>query len=99
MSILELQAIKKVYQGRRNTVALNGINLTVNHGELFGLLGPNGAGKSTTVNICTTRMLPTSGRVWVDGLDIVKEPARSRRFMGVVPQYRTLDRSCTVWEN
>jgi ABC-2 type transport system ATP-binding protein len=79
--------------------ALAGINLDVARGELFGLLGPNGAGKSTTIGICTTRTLPSGGTVHLNGIDVVAHPAAARRFMGVVPQYNTLDRQCTIEEN
>ncbi|MEO6981487.1 MAG: ATP-binding cassette domain-containing protein, partial [Edaphobacter sp.] len=68
-------------------------------GELFGLLGPNGAGKTTTISICTTRALPTAGRVRIAGVDVVATPALARRSIGVVPQYNTLDRACTIFEN
>ena len=73
--------------------------LTVEQGEIFGLLGPNGAGKTTTIGICTTRTLPTSGRVTIAGVDVVARPAAARRNIGVVPQYNTLDRSLTIFEN
>jgi ABC-2 type transport system ATP-binding protein len=62
-------------------------------------LGPNGAGKTTTISIATTRSLPTSGQVTIAGIDVVAKPAAARRNMGVVPQYNTLDRSLTVFEN
>ena len=68
-------------------------------GEIFGLLGPNGAGKTTTISIATTRALPTSGQVTIAGVDVVARPAAARRNIGVVPQYNTLDRSLTVFEN
>ncbi|HTO73145.1 MAG TPA: ATP-binding cassette domain-containing protein, partial [Gemmatimonadales bacterium] len=59
----------------------------------------NGAGKSTTVGVCTTRILPTSGRVEIEGIDVVTDPVATRRRIGVVTQYNTLDRACTVQEN
>jgi ABC-2 type transport system ATP-binding protein len=68
-------------------------------GEIFGLLGPNGAGKTTTVGMCTTRVVPTSGRVTVDGVDVRADPPGARGRIGVVTQFNTLDRSCTVFEN
>lgn len=80
-------------------VAVDGIDLQVPAGGIFGLLGPNGAGKTTTISICTTRALPTSGRVIIAGSDVVAKPAVARRNIGVVPQFNTLDRSLTVFEN
>lgn len=97
--MVRLNGVSKVYQAKARVVALDAISLCVRRGELFGLLGPNGAGKTTTIGICTTRTLPTAGEVLIAGVDVLKEPARARRHMGMVPQYRTLDRSCTVWEN
>jgi len=79
--------------------AVEDLNLTVHRGEIFGLLGPNGAGKSTTAGMLTTRVIPTAGRAVVAGIDVVAQPARAKRFIGVVPQSNTLDRSLTVFEN
>lgn len=97
--IVQIEGLRKVYEGKQRVVAVDGISLGVRDGELFGLLGPNGAGKTTTISVCTTRALPTAGRVTIAGVDVVKAPAAARRGMGIVPQYNTLDRSCTVWEN
>jgi len=63
------------------------------------LLGPNGAGKTTTVGLLTTRIIPTSGRAWVGGIDVVAAPAVAKQAIGVVPQTNTLDRSLTVRDN
>ena len=97
--IVEIEGLQKIYDGKQRVVAVDGIDLSVREGELFGLLGPNGAGKTTTISICTTRALPTAGRVRIAGIDVVQTPAVARRFIGVVPQYNTLDRACTIFEN
>ena len=97
--IVQVSSLRKVYEGKQRVVAVDGIDLAVREGELYGLLGPNGAGKTTTISICTTRVLPTAGSVRLDGVDVVASPAVARRSMGIVPQYNTLDRSCTVYEN
>ncbi len=97
--IVEIQGLRKVYEGKQRVVAVDGIDLGVRPGELFGLLGPNGAGKTTTISICTTRALPTEGSVRIDGIDVVKSAAIARTSIGVVPQYNTLDRACTIFEN
>jgi ABC-2 type transport system ATP-binding protein len=97
--IVEIEGLQKIYNGKQRVVAVDGIDLTVREGELFGLLGPNGAGKTTTISICTTRALPTAGQARIAGIDVVKTPALARRSIGVVPQYNTLDRACTIFEN
>jgi ABC-2 type transport system ATP-binding protein len=97
--IVELEGLQKVYDGKQRVVAVDGIDLSVRPGELYGLLGPNGAGKTTTISICTTRALPTAGKVRIAGIDVVAAPALARRGIGVVPQYNTLDRACTIFEN
>ena len=97
--IVEIEGLRKVYDGKQRVVAVDGIDLAVHEGELYGLLGPNGAGKTTTISICTTRALPTAGRVRIAGVDVVTLPAIARRGIGVVPQHNTLDRACTIFEN
>ncbi len=97
--IVEVRGLRKVYAGKQEVVAVDGIDLTVEEGAIYGLLGPNGAGKTTTISVCTTRALPTEGIVRIAGVDVVKAPAVARRGIGVVPQYNTLDRACTIAEN
>ncbi|HWC11416.1 MAG TPA: ABC transporter ATP-binding protein [Acidimicrobiales bacterium] len=94
---IRTQGLTKVHRG--GVVAVDGLDLSVRPGEIFGLLGPNGAGKTTTVGMLTTRILPTAGRALVGGVDVVAQPARARQVFGVVSQANTLDRSLTVWEN
>lgn len=79
--------------------AVRGVDLDVARGEIFGLLGPNGAGKTTTIGMLTTRVIPTDGRGWVAGVDVVDEPARAKADIAVVSQENTLDRSLSAWEN
>jgi ABC-2 type transport system ATP-binding protein len=98
-TIVEIRGLRKVYAGKMAVTAVDGIDLTVPAGLIYGLLGPNGAGKTTTISIATTRAIPTSGSVKIAGIDVVAQPAVARRSIGVVPQYNTLDRSCTVAEN
>jgi ABC-2 type transport system ATP-binding protein len=98
-SIVEIRGLRKVYNGKNPVTAVDGIDLTVTSGLIYGLLGPNGAGKTTTISVATTRAIPTAGSVRIDNIDVVAQPAIARRSIGVVPQYNTLDRSCTVAEN
>jgi ABC-2 type transport system ATP-binding protein len=67
--------------------AVNHLNLTVSRGEFFGFLGPNGAGKSTTIKMMVGLLRPTSGSVWVGGVDVWKDPVQARSLMGVLPEY------------
>jgi ABC-2 type transport system ATP-binding protein len=72
--------LRKTYKTSRGDVpAVRGIGLGVAAGELFGLLGPNGAGKSTTIGMLTTLVLPTGGRAWVAGIDVVADPVGVKR--------------------
>ncbi len=65
--------------------ALRNIDLHVKPGELFGFLGPNGAGKTTTMKIMMGLMKPTEGRVWLGGVDVMKNPVQARRMAGYIP--------------
>ncbi len=70
--------------------AVNYLNLTVRRGEFYGFLGPNGAGKSTTIKMMVGLLRPTSGQVYVGGVDVWHEPLRARALMGVLPEYLNL---------
>lgn len=80
-------------------VAVNKLNLEINHGEIFGLLGPNGAGKTTTIHMLATILRPTEGTALVGGYDILKEPAKVRETIGIVFQDISVDRNLTGYEN
>ena len=78
--------------------AVAGVSFEVAEGEVFGLLGPNGAGKTTTIGAMTTRVRPTSGRVAIDGLDVMKDPVGVKQRIAVVPQRPNLDRALSAIE-
>ena len=80
-------------------LALDALDLSIRRGELFGLLGPNGAGKTTTIGILTTRVLPTAGRAFIEGQDVVAQAVAVRQRIGVVPQRANPDRGLSVIEN
>jgi ABC-2 type transport system ATP-binding protein len=82
-----------------STTAVNGLDLTIEPGEIFGLLGPNGAGKTTTFKILTTLLRPTSGTVQIFGHDVVAEADAVRQLIGYVPQERAVDRLLTAREH
>ncbi|WP_338253284.1 ABC transporter ATP-binding protein [Dictyobacter halimunensis] len=71
-------------------LAVNNLNLAVQPGEFFGFLGPNGAGKSTTIKMMVGLLRPSSGNVWVGGVDVWQDPLRARALMGVLPEYLNL---------
>jgi ABC-2 type transport system ATP-binding protein len=79
--------------------AVDGISFEVEEGEIFGLLGPNGAGKTTTIMILVTLIRPTSGKAFVAGYDVTKNPSMVRKNIGVVFQETTLDLELTAREN
>ena len=95
--VIRTEGLTKTYP--TGVTAVDGLDLAVSEGEIFGLLGPNGAGKTTTVGMLTTRVIPTSGRAMVGGIDVVAHPSTAKAEIGVVSQTNTLDRSLTVWEN
>jgi daunorubicin resistance ABC transporter ATP-binding subunit len=92
-----------VAEGLRQTfgdvVALDGLDLEVEAGTVFGLLGPNGAGKTTFVRILATLLLPTAGRASVLGHDVVAEPLAVRRRIGLAGQFAAVDEELTGREN
>jgi ABC-2 type transport system ATP-binding protein len=97
-AVIRTVALTKVYAGT-DFAAVDGLDLTVQAGEIFGLLGPNGAGKTTTAGMLTTRVVPTSGSAHIGAIDVIAEPALTKQLIGIVSQTNTLDRQLTVWEN
>jgi ABC-2 type transport system ATP-binding protein len=95
-SVVQITGLRKQYNGRE---VVRGIDLNVPAGRCFGLLGPNGAGKTTTAGMLTTRVVPTSGRASIAGVDVAAHPALAKQLSGIVSQQNTLDRQLTVWEN
>ncbi|GIH66750.1 ATP-binding cassette domain-containing protein [Microbispora siamensis] len=82
-----------------DVAALDGMELTVPEGTVFGLLGPNGAGKTTTVRILTTLLKPDAGRATVAGFDVVRDAHRLRAHIGASGQYAAVDDHLTGAEN
>ncbi|MET8990449.1 ATP-binding cassette domain-containing protein [Nonomuraea wenchangensis] len=82
-----------------DVTALDGLDLAVPEGTVFGLLGPNGAGKTTTVRILTTLLRPDAGRATVAGLDVVRDATRLRARIGASGQYAAVDDHLTGAEN
>jgi ABC-2 type transport system ATP-binding protein len=96
MNSIEARGLVKTYKQVR---ALDGLDLEVPSGTVFGLLGPNGAGKSTTVKILTSLATPDAGSAAVEGVDVLKNPVQVRRIIGVVAQQSGADLMATGREN
>ena len=94
-----IEVHRLVREFRKGPRAVDGIDLTVSAGEIYGFLGPNGAGKSTTVLMLTTLLPPTSGRATVGGFDIAREGARVRATIGAALQEAALDAILTGREH
>ncbi|HEV2592340.1 MAG TPA: ATP-binding cassette domain-containing protein [Gaiellaceae bacterium] len=85
---IEVEGLVRIFKDVR---AVDGIDLQIQPGEIYGFLGPNGAGKSTTVHMLTTLLPPTSGRATVAGYDVVREGAKVRKTIGAALQEAALD--------
>lgn len=82
--MLKIEGLKKLY-GR--SAALDGLNMHVREGALYGFVGPNGAGKTTTIKILTGLLMPDGGTVEIDGTDAVREPRKIMEKIGYVPDF------------
>jgi oleandomycin transport system ATP-binding protein len=82
-----------------DTVALDGVDLAVRTGSVFGLLGPNGAGKTTAVRILATLLRPDRGHAVVGGYDVVRQAHQARQIIGLTGQYASVDETLTGAEN
>ena len=96
--IIRTAGLTKQYPGT-DFKAVDGLDLSIEAGEIFGLLGPNGAGKTTTAGMLTTRVIPTAGSAQIGAVDVIAHPALAKQLIGIVSQQNTLDRQLTVWEN
>ena len=98
MSLLsiETKGLRKVYG---DLVAVEGLDLDVRRGEVFGLLGPNGSGKTTTIRMLTGLIRPTSGHATVVGIDVIASPEKVRQRIGYMSQRFGFYEDLTVTEN
>ncbi len=90
---------KNVFKSFGSVKALDGVSLNVRPGTIFGLLGPNGAGKTTLVRIMTTLLEADRGEVKVAGVNVARDPAQVRKYIGLAGQYAAVDESLTGFEN
>lgn len=94
--VVEARALRKAYDGR---AVVDGLDLTVRAGEVYGLLGPNGAGKTTTTRMLVTLTRPDGGTATIAGCDVVGDPDGVRAAIGYVPQELIADKTLTAHEN
>jgi ABC-2 type transport system ATP-binding protein len=85
--------------GSGTVTAVDGIDLQVRRGEVFGVLGPNGAGKTTTLSMLATLLPIDGGRASIFGVDVASAPHRIRQLVGVTGQYASVDENLTATEN
>jgi ABC-2 type transport system ATP-binding protein len=92
-----IENLSKIYDNGFS--ALKKVNLNIKKGEIFAMLGPNGAGKTSLISIICGIVTPTSGKVTVDGFDIIENYRDTRSRIGLVPQELTLESFETVFNN
>ena len=95
--LISINNLSKTYSNGLN--ALKEVNLNIKKGEILAMLGPNGAGKTTLISIICGIVTPSSGKVGVDGFDIIKDYREARAKIGLVPQELTLENFETVFNN
>jgi ABC-2 type transport system ATP-binding protein len=96
-TLIKIDDVHKSYAG--GFQALKGVNLEIKRGEILALLGPNGAGKTTLINAICGVVIPTSGKITVDGHDVVKDFRHTRSLIGLVPQELQLEAFEQVFQN
>ena len=96
MKIIKTIGLTKKY---KDTVALDGLDLEIEKGELFSLLGVNGAGKTTTIKLLSCLASPTSGEAWIGGYSILRDAPEVKRLLGVSPQETAVAYNLSVKEN
>ena len=96
MLAIETKNLTKKFKEK---TAVNNMNLKIEQGELFALLGTNGAGKTTTIKMLSTLILPTSGEISINGLDIIKDRQKIKEILNVSPQETAIAPNLSVKEN
>lgn len=96
MYSIEISNLTKKFKEK---IAVNNISLKIKEGELFALLGTNGAGKTTTIKMLSTLILPTSGEVKINGLDVIKDRQKVKEILNVSPQETAIAPNLSVREN
>jgi len=93
--MIRLEKVRKEFD---DLVAVNDLEVEIPEGEIYGLIGPNGAGKTTTIRMGCGLLEPTSGKVFVSGVDVHEQPERAQQFIGYLSDFFSLYESLKVWE-
>ena len=93
--MLKIRNLRKAYG---NYHAVDGLNMDIADGALYGFVGPNGAGKTTTIKIISGLLLPDGGTVEIDGMDALANPSQMKEKIGYVPDYFGVYDNLKVWE-
>ncbi len=95
MPMIEIRDLNKQY---KNLHAVKNLTLTIEQGDIFGFIGPNGAGKTTTIKTMATLLEPTSGAVFIDGVDVTRNQLEVRKLIGYMPDFFGVYDDIKVWE-
>lgn len=93
--MIETRGLRKEY---KDLVALKGLDLQLDAGDIFGFIGPNGAGKTTTIKMLATLLTPTAGAAYVNGINVVENPEAIRAIVGYMPDFFGVYDDIKVWE-
>lgn len=93
--MIEIKNITKKYGG---ITAVDGLNLSIPQGEIFGFIGPNGAGKTTTISMTAGLLAPTSGSITIGGIDMLKSPKKAKQKIGYIPDRPYIYEKLTAME-
>lgn len=93
--MIQIENVSKYYGELK---AVDSLNLKIGEGEIFGFIGPNGAGKTTTIKMLATLLVPTSGRIRINGIDVEEDPREVRKMIGYMPDYFGVYPDLAVWE-
>ena len=93
--MIRMDKLRKEYD---DLVAANDLEVVIPEGEIYGLIGPNGAGKTTAIRMACGLLEPTSGKVFVSGVDVHREPERAQEFIGYLSDFFSVYEDLKVWE-
>ena len=96
---VEVMNLRKVFRGKRDVIAVDGVTFNAFQGEITALLGHNGAGKTTTMSMLTGLFSPSSGTARINGYNIKTDLTAARDSLGLCPQHNMLFPSLTVYEH